>query len=231
MQSFFNFLVVGLKQIFFDRVVLLLNGMATFMFLGFTAYVKFGSGENWRRAENVTRLFKDCFTREQPFSSFLNSFSGILWSFTVGFCLFCLVLLRFFHPQRRINSFLLYSTILIALLMLDDLFRVSLLLALFIGVPKLLMYVLYGIAFLFLGFYFKRKVVSTPYGILIAGLLLFVFSNTVDLLPLKGQATPVVLEEGSKLLGLLNLTYYYWSVCWSEATRTFKINGEPVNSV
>ncbi|MGD2183437.1 hypothetical protein [Lusitaniella coriacea] len=201
------------------------------MFLGFTVYVKFGSGENWRRAENVVRLFSDCFSREQPFSSYLNNFSEILWSLTVGFCLFCLALLRFFHPQRRINSFLLYSTALIALLMLDDLFRFSLILALFLGVPKLLMYVLYGIAFLFLGFYFKRKVVSTPYGILIAGLFLFVFSNTVDLLPLQGQATPVVLEEGSKLLGLLNLTYYYWSVCWSEATRSLTINRDSVNSV
>ncbi|MBE9118790.1 hypothetical protein IQ249_23150 [Lusitaniella coriacea LEGE 07157] len=115
--------------------------------------------------------------------------------------------------------------------MIDDLFRVSLILALFLGVPKLLMYVLYGIAFLFLGFYFNRKLVSTPYGILIAGLFLFVFSNTVDLLPLQGQATPVVLEEGSKLLGLLNLTYYYWSVCWSEATRSLTINRDSVNSV
>lgn len=209
----------GLHQFVSDQKILAINALTILLFLGFFFYVKFGWGEDWRRAENVIRLFSDCFTKSQPFYSYLNNVSEILWSFSFGICLFSFLLLRSFHPQKRPNSFLFYSTLLIALLMLDDMFRFTLILALFLKIPKILMYVFYGLAFIVFSIYFRHKLASTPYAILIVGLCLFIFSNTIDLIPLVGQATPVVLEEGSKLLGLLNFAYYYWLVCWSNVTQ------------
>ena len=58
--------------------------------------------------------------------------------------------------------------------------------------------------------YFWRTIVTTPYRLLLLASGLLIISAAADFLPISGIGTPIMLEDGTKLLGLVNLTLYIW---------------------
>lgn len=195
------------------RTALALNGVAVGSLMLLGIYVKFGQPlepEGWRRAENAVRLFSDCFTREQPFYGLANSLSQLLWAAAVGLWLFSAALVRQAATGSR---FLLSTGLLTGLWMLDDVLGGTVMLSLFLGMPKALSTVVYGLLLLAYGLVFWPQLKPTPYGYLIVAVGLFGLSSLVDGIGLVGQAGPTLIEEGLKLVGLVNLVFYSWLVC------------------
>ncbi|NET60382.1 MAG: hypothetical protein F6K47_30835 [Symploca sp. SIO2E6] len=134
----------------------------------------------------------------------------------MAICSFSVGLIKQIRPQRQVNRFIVCSALILAILLIDDIFRISLIANSFFGIPKLLMAILYGTAIIAYGLFFRRKIASTPYWLLLVAFGLFVISTLVDCLSLPGMGTPAMLEDGTKLLALVNLAYYFWYVCRHE---------------
>ncbi|MFE1748810.1 hypothetical protein [Coleofasciculus sp. H7-2] len=213
------------NQIIKDRFVLILNGLILLLFITMAVYVKlagsyYGS-DYFARVGLLTVLFSEPpFLKGQLHVGFFTQLSEILWCISFAICLFSFGLLKSLHPRRKGDLFILFSAIGLAVLLVDDIFRFTLELTLSAGVPKVLMYSIYGIAAVSYSFLFWRRIRSTPYILLLIAIALFVVSGMTDLLDLKGIGTPLILEDGTKFLGLINIILYFWSVCQGEITRS-----------
>ncbi|MEM8614303.1 MAG: hypothetical protein AAGF93_19960, partial [Cyanobacteria bacterium P01_H01_bin.105] len=76
--------------------------------------------------------------------------------------------------------------------------------------PKLFSYSLYvgiGVA---IALHFRNTILQTPYRWLLLATGLMAISAIAEFLPIPGVGTPIMLEDGTKLLGLVNLTIYVW---------------------
>lgn len=196
------------------RIALGLNGVVVGSLILLGVYVKFGQSlepEAWRRAENAVRLFSDGFTREQPFYGLANSLSQLLWAAAVSLWLFSATLVR--RTAAADDRFLLSTGLLTGLWMLDDVIGGTVMLTLFLGMPKAISAVAYGLLLLAYGRAFWPQLKSTPYGYLAVAVGLFGLSSLVDSIGLTGQAAPTLIEEGFKLMGLVNLVFYSGLVC------------------
>ena len=106
------------------------------------------------------------------------------------------------------------------LLVFDDTFRLTTWLHVVLGVPKQMSYVVYGGAAIAVGIAFQQVIRTTPYFLLAFAALLFFLSAGADLANLQGQGLPAMLEDGSKLLGILNIGLYYCIVCHTAILHT-----------
>ncbi|NES23642.1 MAG: hypothetical protein F6K41_33170 [Symploca sp. SIO3E6] len=189
-----------------------------------TVYVKLG-GDDWRRAHLIVQLFAEPFTDKRPLQSYLTNLSEILWCFSLAICFFSTSLLSNIRSKRSINRFIFCSALILAILLIDDIFRITLIANSFFGIPKLFTSLVYGTIIIAYGVFFRRKIVSTPYLLLLITFGLFIISSLVSSLSLPGLGTPAMLEDGTKLLALVNLAYYFWYVCQKEVlsvkTRTW----------
>ncbi|NET31641.1 MAG: hypothetical protein F6K19_06525 [Cyanothece sp. SIO1E1] len=204
------------------RLTIGLNSIIVLTLLLAAIYIKYGSllePEYWRRAEDVVRMFSDCFTREQPLYSVLNNCTEILWASATSVCLFSWAIIKSLSRGIHIRRFLLYSFVLLLIWMIDDVFRVTLISNIFLGFPKALSYSIYAAVLIGYYLHFRKHIMETSYYLLIIGSSLFVFSNMIDLSSWQGQALPIFLEEAMKLIGLANLTCYYWSISYHYATQ------------
>ncbi|NER95471.1 MAG: hypothetical protein F6J86_16800 [Symploca sp. SIO1B1] len=120
------------------------------------------------------------------------------------------------RPKRLTNHFIFCSAVILAILLIDDIFRITLIGYEFFGIPKLFTSLVYGTVIIAYSILFRRKIASTPYLLLLIAFGLFVISSLVSSLSLPGQGTPAMLEDGTKLLALVNLAYYFWYVCQNE---------------
>jgi hypothetical protein len=107
-------------------------------------------------------------------------------------------------------------------LLIDDAFRIHLIVG-NIGISKTIVYLVYGTAALVYGFTFWRLIRVTPYILLILAVVLFIFSAMVDTAPLPGKGSVAMLEDGTKLLGIINITLYLRNVCWQAVLETLSI--------
>jgi hypothetical protein len=89
-----------------------------------------------------------------------------------------------------------------------------------IGVPKILIYLVYGIAALSYVFVFWRIIRGTPYILLLLAAVLFIISAVVDTTPLPGKGSIAMLEDGTKLLGIINILLYFRYVCWQAVLQS-----------
>jgi hypothetical protein len=199
------------KQIKGDRSILFLNGGTVLVFLALSVYAKF-----WGKGQGIEFLFADPFSIQRPYYGLLTSVSEVLWCLSGTVCLFSFSLLNTTSPNRKANLFVLCSAIGIFVLLADDLFRITLILKGLANVPKGVMYLVYGTGAIAYGLCFWRKLLSTPYVLLIVAGILFGISGLVDILHIKGNGTPAMLEDGTKLLGILNIAFYFWHVCRQE---------------
>ncbi len=168
----------------------------------------------------IKRLFEEPFSTKYPYLGVLVLASEILWGATGAICLFTFIVLRRLSSASFYRWFILCSGLVTILLVFDDTFRLTTWLNVMMGVPKLLSYGLYGGAAIAIGIIFRRVICATPYLLLVFAALLFLFSTGVDLAGIQGQGLPAMLEDGSKLLGILNIGLYYCIVCQTAILHT-----------
>ncbi|NET31972.1 MAG: hypothetical protein F6K19_08205 [Cyanothece sp. SIO1E1] len=213
-----NILQVIKQQIAADRPVLWFNSLTLALLIALAFYAKV-----FDQGEGIVLLFEDPFIQTRPYIGILTGVSEIFWCFSVAICTFSLILLKKIRPHGPLDRFLLCSVVGIAILLLDDVFRSTLMLNVFFGIPKPMVYLTYSVAALAYIFTFWHRIVqSTPYLLLLMAALLFMFSTAVDVLHLVGQGAPAMLEDGTKLLGLVNLILYFWHVCQREIFRALR---------
>ncbi|NEP57007.1 MAG: hypothetical protein F6K31_08285 [Symploca sp. SIO2G7] len=215
LKFLFKSVKTGINYVSKHPSVIFFNGVIILLFLLLTVYVKLG-GESGHRSQLIVQLFAEPFTSQRPLQSYLTNLSEILWCFSLAICSFSIGLISHIRPKRPFNRFILCSALILAILLIDDIFRITLIANSFLGIPKLFTSLVYGTAIIVYSLFFRRKIASTPYLLLLIAFGLFVISSLVSSLPLPGQGTPTMLEDGTKLLALVNLAYYFWYVCQNE---------------
>ncbi|NEP17894.1 MAG: hypothetical protein F6J97_13480 [Leptolyngbya sp. SIO4C1] len=207
------------------RWMLLPNAAVICFLLAIAAYIKlaglFDTSQHHLRVEFLTKLFEESFLPTEPYVGLLANVSEILWCGTAVTCWFSYRLVqRLGGSSRQTGQYLLFSAVLISLFLLDDTFRVTLILALLAGVPKLVMYSLYGAAVVVYAKLFWQKILKTPYLLMLSSVALLVVSALADVAHLPGSGTPILMEDGTKLLGILNIGLYFYQVCQDEVLRS-----------
>ncbi|MEO0534778.1 MAG: hypothetical protein AAF215_13045 [Cyanobacteria bacterium P01_A01_bin.123] len=182
--------------------------LSTFMFLGI--YAKLGGG---KRGYIINTLFSDFFSDTFPFYGLFTGISDFFWCVAVGICWFTYLFLRSHKVRSIYKRFILSSAILLTIFLADDLFRLTLIFKVFLSVPKLISYLTYGISVVAYGWIYRKILLSTPYILLLIALVLLIISGISDVAKLPGKGTPALLEDGTKMLAILNVCIYYWGIC------------------
>ncbi|MGL5064392.1 MAG: hypothetical protein ACRC62_30770 [Microcoleus sp.] len=194
-----QFLAVPFLAIFNILTVLVLGGLAV--------YAKLKN-----KGDGIERLFSDPFNVWLPYEGILTGVSEIFWCASISICAFTFGVIRQKYPRARTTAFLFVSALLLGVLFLDDRFRMTLILSAW-GISKKLIYLCYGLAILLYGLKFWRFIKTTAYLPLIAGFMLFAVSRLEDLYSADSQGLHAMLEDGTKLLALLNIALYFWYLC------------------
>lgn len=175
------------------------------------------------KTKGFAAMFRDPFSGGPIHHGLFTNFSEVVWCVALGICLFCFGLLR--SLDRRYDWFLLATAGVIAMLLFDDLQRISLRLMYGPGIPKGVMYGLYMLVIAAYAHGFRRRILrDTPYPILLITVAMFLISALSDV---GGNANRLpgrfaLLEDGTKLLGLMNLVLYCWWVGQQEVQRLFR---------
>lgn len=157
----------------------------------------------------------DSFTRdpnsiaEVPFYlGFFSNIGIVLWSAAVAVCFFAAWRLR--RTEEREKLYFLVSSSGITLLMtFDDLFQIhELVLPVHLGIPELVVYVIYMVLFLAFLLRFGSTLLNTDF--LALGLAFFFLgaSTLIDLFPLP-LPKDTFLEDAIKLLGTVTWLVYF----------------------
>jgi len=178
-----------------------------------------------RKGTGFDRLFSDPFNYGSPYEGILTGVSEVLWCVTVITCAFTFGVLRQKKARSRVEMFLLFSALLLGLLFIDDRFRITLILS-SLGVSKKLIYLCYGSLIVIYGIKFWRLILATPYLPLIAAFILFSISRFEDVFTAKTIGMHAMLEDGTKLLALVNLALYFWHICHQEIWRNLQHSEE-----
>lgn len=175
------------------------------------------------KGTNVEILFSDPFNVGIFYLGWLTGISETLWCAAIAICLFTAALLP--RASRSYQIFLLVSTLVMSLLYFDDRFRLTLILCVFFGTCKIVktsVYLLYGLLLIFYGTQFRQIISKTPYIPLLISFFLFGFSSAIDITPMSSRGIHAMLEDGTKLIGLINLTVYFGYVCQREIKKHFQ---------
>ena len=203
-----HFLTVPFLAVFNTLTVLILGGLSV--------YAKLNN-----KGDGVERLFSDPFNFWFPYEGILTGVSEVLGCLPVAICAFTFGVLRRKDPGSRAAIFLFFSALLLGVFYLDDRFRMTLIVSR-LGISKKLIYLCYGSAVFLYGVKFWRYIKTTNYLPLVAALFLFAISRLEDILENPNQGLHAMLEDGTKLLGLVNLALYFWYVCHHEVWRHFQ---------
>ncbi|OUL35038.1 hypothetical protein BV372_12395 [Nostoc sp. T09] len=136
-------------------------------------------------------------------------------------CTFSFGLLRKIKPLGKNNKFILFSALLTAGYLINEIYRIHII-ALQFQIPKLVTILIYSSVALSYGVAFRRQIKSTRYIIILASVGLLFIAVTVDSLHLSGNGTPNLLEGIPKLLSGLNMALYFWFVCYEEVLHSLQ---------
>lgn len=208
------------QNVFFLRRNRLFRFSNLFFILVFAVigiYAKIGGGT---RGHTVSVLFADFFSERFPFYGVFTSASDVLWCVAAIVCWFTYVNLNAHITSQAYKRFLLSSSLLLSCFLIDDLFRLTLAFKVYLNIPKLFSYLIYGaLAFLY-GWVHRKYLAKTNYLLLVIGLVLLAISGTADIANLPGMGTPAILEDGTKLLAILNICIFFWTECHSAFAET-----------
>ena len=206
---------IGKKHLFPIPLLVWLNGLAIVALGSLSLYAKIQN-----KGEGIENLFSDPFHSTTYYFGWFTGISEILWCVAIAICLFTTFLLP--QANHRAKSFFLASSLLMALLYFDDRFRLTLILVVFFGAytkVKAIVYSIYGSLLVLYGWKFRQKISKTPYLPLLFSFFLFAFSSFIDITPMTSRGTHAMLEDGTKLIGLINLTLYFWYTCYREVKQ------------
>ena len=204
------------KQHFQSMPILIWLNAATIVMLSLLSlYAKLRS-----KGAGIENLFSDPFYFGIFYLGWFTSISEILWCTAIAICLFSAFLLP--TSSRRFRLFLFASAVIMLLLFFDDRFRLTLILCVFFGtckIVKLSVYGSYGLLLICYAWLFRHTIKKTPYIPLLVSFCLFGFSSAIDIAPISNRGIHAMLEDGSKLIGLINLTIYFWWICQQEIKK------------
>lgn len=172
------------------------------------------------KGAGIESLFSDPLNYSTFYLGWFTSISEILWCTAIAICLFAAFLLP--KSNRRFQTFLWGSATVMLVLFFDDRFRLTLFLCAFFGVCKIVklsVYSIYGFLLISYAFLFRRTIRLTPYVPLLIAFLLFGFSSAIDVTPISSRGIHAMLEDGTKLIALINLTIYFWWICQHEIKK------------
>ena len=212
----FRLLIKRVRQIWQRLPVFVwLNTVAIVILSMLSVYAKIKN-----KGSGIENLFSDPFYFGIFYLGWFTSISEILWCTTISICLFSASLLP--RSARRFRLFLGVSALVMLLLFFDDRFRLTLILCAFLNtckVVKLSIYSFYGLLLISYAYFFRATIRQTPYIPLIVSFILFGFSSAIDIAPIASRGIHAMLEDGSKLVGLINLTIYFWWICQQEIKK------------
>lgn len=195
------------------RPVLWLNSLSLFLVIVLIFY-------SYHFGPSISSLFL-----HPPFSPYFNvallthTFQ-ILCSVPPVICGFSFALLNKIQPRSHKNNFILWSALITTGFLCNEIYRIHVLLGI-AGIPKVLTISVYAILFLTYSVTFKRRIQETPYTLLLTGIGLLLLGIIVDLLKLPGETLPSLLEGIPKLFSEINVSLYFWYVCYQEVIRSF----------
>lgn len=178
----------------------------------------------------VEILTRDIFvTTQAPVYTGLLSNLGILtWGISCAICIFTWFLVKPNNSQeKKVKAFIGWSGLISVFMMIDDFFMLhEEVIPTHVGIPEKLI-VLAELAWVVFHLYYFRKIIlnSTPYKILGLSLLWFIFSLGVDVLPIEinyhtfQSNLMFILEDGSKLMGIVTWCFYFCTVCYQQIIR------------
>jgi len=172
------------------------------------------------KGAGIESLFSDPFYIGIFYLGWFTSISEIMWCSSIAICIFSAILLP--PSNRQFKIFLFGSSLVMLLLFFDDRFRSTLILCAFFGackIVKLSVYALYGSVIIFYAWFFRHTIRKTPYIPLLVSFCLFGFSSAIDITPISSRGVHAMLEDGTKLIGLINLTIYFWWICHQEIKK------------
>lgn len=204
------------KHLFRVPFLVAFNTLTVLMLGGLSIYAKLKNN-----GDGLERLFSDPFNFWLPYEGILTGVSEVLWCIPVAICAFTFGVLRQKQSRSRAEKFLFFSALLLGVFFLDDRFRMTFILSR-LGISSKLIYLCYGTAVCIYGFKFWRAIVTTPYFPLIAAFFLLAVSRFEDLFPAPSVGIHAILEDGTKLLALINLALYFWYVCHQELLRNLQ---------
>ena len=213
LPKFYKSLELLKKHFFTVPFLVVFNTLTVLILAVLSVYAKVNN-----QGDGVERLFSDPFNFWFPYEGILTGVSEVLWCIPVAICAFTFGVLRQKEPQSRSAIFLFFSALLLGVFFLDDRFRMTLILSR-LGISKKLIYLCYGSAVFLYGLKFRRYIKTTPYLPLVVAFVLFAISRFEDILDLSSQGVHAMLEDGTKLLALLNLAMYFWHICHQELRR------------
>jgi len=206
----------------FGRIPILiwLNIITIFALSALSFYARIKS-----KGVGIENLFSDPFYVGIFYLGWFTSISEIMWCSAISICLFSAILLP--AANRSFKIFLFASSLVMLLLFFDDRFRLTLILCAFFGtckVVKLGVYLTYGIVLILYAWLFRYTIRQTPYIPLLVSFCLFGFSSAIDITPISSRGIHAMLEDGTKLVGLINLTIYFWWICQQEIKKNLSQN-------
>lgn len=210
-----SWLIRGKQHFESIPVLIWLNAITIVILTALSIYAKIKS-----KGAGIESLFSDPFYSRMFYSGWLTSLSEILWCTAIAICLFSFFLLP--KSSQRFQIFLGGSAAVMLLLFFDDRFRLTLVLCVFFSTCKLVklsVYSLYGLLLVSYAWLFRRTIRQTPYVPLLVSFCLFGFSSAIDITPISSRGIHAMLEDGSKLVGLINLTIYFWWICQVEIKK------------
>lgn len=211
-----NFLELFKKHFFSVPFLVVFNSLTVLMLGGLSIYAKLKN-----QGDGVERLFSDPFNSWFPYEGILTGVSEVLWCSSVAICAFTFGVLRQNKSRSRAETFLFFSALLLGVLFLDDRFRMTLIFSR-LGLSKGLIYLCYTAGIVAYAFKFWRFILTTPYLPLAGAFMLFAVSRIEDVLSVKSEGIHAMLEDGTKLLALINLVLYFWHVCHQEIWRNLQ---------
>jgi hypothetical protein len=197
-----------------------LNILAIIFLIVLGAYAKIQG-----KTRGFINLFSDPFSSHYFYWGWLTGISEIIWCVAIAICLFTSSLLPRLHHRQL---FLLSSGLLMTLLYIDDRFRLTLMISAFFGSylkVKTAVYLSYGVLLVAYGKRFWATIAQTPYFPLLLAFFLFGFSSAADIaapISIRHQGIQAMLEDGTKLIALINLTVYFWYVCYGEIKKLYR---------
>ena len=214
-QSLHSLISIGKKHLFSIPLLIWLNSLAIVVLGSLSIYAKIQN-----KGEGISNLFSDPFQVRTFYFGWFTGISEILWCVAIAICLFTTCLLP--QVNHRAKSFFLSSSLIMSLLYLDDRFRITLIMVVFFGAytkVKAIVYSIYGSLLILYGWKFRQRISKTAYLPLLFSFLLFAFSSVIDITPMASRGTHAMLEDGTKLIGLINLTLYFWHTCYAEVKQ------------
>lgn len=163
-----------------------------------------------------------------PLSGVLSNLGIVVWCVAASCCALAAAVLRSRGP-KNLYTFLLYSSLLSAFLMFDDLFQFHEDLSGDIGLNQKVVYVLYGLSIVSYLIYFRRILLKTnviPFLIALACLFSSIVVDTVVYKLFGDQLGDWLdfIEDGVKWIGIVFWCYYFFYTSYQFIIKNTEIS-------